>query len=1272
MDWGDRLVLIMFLGVFLRQGGALAVSGIYVNNQKIDKFEADRIKLLHPARPSSSINQTPSSSVGKDELLTKDNFTNAQHYYQYLVGANPASYIDLLWGRNKTHFPSLLRVGAPSLGFNWHSDDEQSSIKNTLNNSSPVYIGDYQHVQLPVLLPSTSTRAPSSRPTRRFKKRPKPKPTPEPQRVQVSPGGKNELSPETLALLSRYYSFSCTLVPKQRSQLVVTTTMPPTTTRKLKTRRLTTQRPITAMTTSRPTTSSSTGKRKKTTVYVDPPVINRIGGMLESVYNFMENALTSTEYVPDSKETGAAGVSKADPQEHLRSVPTSSTKVKRNTRNITSAISDILARIGDSSGGSTELDSDTRITSQWLSTTTESSSESSKRFTPDRVTISGLPTIVSEGNKNKMTTNIQVTSEYTAATPPTVPVRKPSSSSDENDEDSSEEESEEDYFGGFDGFSEDDEEEDDDEDDDDQSKDDDSEELGRPGGQGVLVNDKDYDEDDDGEDGTQAGQPVRIKRVKKRRRKKRPASSYEDTAEYSDEDDGSSDEEGEYDDRDAPSGDDDEEDDDDYESGEAPDDAAEGFFGGLFSTFGRFVRSLGFGGAARGTPEEYDDYDEGGGRSTTPRVLDTKRRPTRSTSNGVDGPATQIERDPDVTSPERSPPSWLNLPPSYLFNEIGDDPIEVPVQEELTVLEAPVPPTPETPTSVDTSSSWFDLMMPWDFFNPWTHDDAENAVQEAILTTEAPLTLAAPTQPPEVETSTPTSAPAAGSNWLSQFFVGSPTTTKPPKPRPKPPKAPQAEQLVAALAQYLVAARPTPQSTPKPRRKKSYAGYQLWRVSVQSSEHLQRLVDFQRSPEGLQLQWWSGPSLYEPTDVLVPPGAVAENFHDYLSEDGIQYEPTIRDLGRAIAYENPRMTRREQIENEVLHGHPMTWFRYHRYADIVKYLDYLGRRHSQQVRLLHIGRSYEGRPLTVVRVSLPPPARRSARSATKKRRPAVFIEAGAHGHQWVGPAVATWLLQRLLEPSNSTAEQETIRSYDWYVLPVANPDGYEYSHEHDRMWSKSRSRPDHRPQPGFGQTLLSSALSWWSNAQTTASRDRSSETCYGVDLDHNWAHRWQDTPESSRSECSATYAGPAAFSEPETRAVRDLLLTGRARNVRIFLSLQAYGQTLSYPNDGDDTSTRHGAYAFGDVHEMAAVGLEAMRGAGGELPYTLERPGSANRGPERGGTSTGYARYAAGIRYSYTLRLPDTGTHGFLFPPSNIVSTGRDTFELIKGMMDYS
>uniref|UniRef100_A0A182W4M8 Peptidase M14 domain-containing protein n=1 Tax=Anopheles minimus TaxID=112268 RepID=A0A182W4M8_9DIPT len=1273
-----------------------AVSGIYVNNHKIDKFEVDRVNLI---RPGDTPSQEPAGYVSKHGLLTKDNFTSVQQYYQYLVGEDPVRYIDLLWGKNKTQLPSIFRIGgvsSPSVNypltthspptaasnptrFTLNYSDDQSPIKNTLNNTNLAYYGDYQRPQsaapsvvtaVPLRQPVSTIQSPTNpTPARRRKKKPTVAAVSSAQQVSLPAGvlgaigtppsdtTKAELTPETLSLLSRYYSFSCTLTPIQPTPATYptpSTIRPPiSTTRRTKTRYLTTKATVKATTKRpKPATVTSGVKQKKPVVYVDPPVIKRIGGMLESVYTFMENALTSTEYVEDSEETRAA--------KHRMAERSNSSKVKRNTYTKASLEGD-PDYMGSTSG---EMDGASRATlvdtdQTWLPVANDGTAKVTKQFTPKLVTISGLPaTLSTDGNKNKMTTNIQVTSEYTAATPPTVTLGKPRPDDSADYEDSSEEESEEDYFEGFGGF----EEADDEDDDDDEEEEEEDEEDGnygngpvRPNRQTALTNDKDYEDV-----GTHVERPVRIKRVKKRRRKKRPVVSYEDTSEYSDEDTSDEVDEDEYDDRNESNGEEDEDDDD--ESDEPPEDA-EGFFSRMFSTFGRFVRSLGF---ARGTPDDYDDDDGGNARSTTPRVQSVRRRPTRSTSE--DSPPVTPNRQ-TLLSPERSPTDWLGIPgASYLLNDIEEEGDQV-----IPPLEFPAVTVPSTST---TSSGWFDMMMPWEFFNPWNSDVSPGDVEEEQ---EHPITVPPATSVPQTEHQV---APMSG--WLSQFFDAS--TTKSP---PSTTALPKPDQLLSVLAQYVAQTASTKRpaemepvhTTTHPSRPVSYTNYQLWRIFVHTEDQLQRLDEYRQSPDGIKLQWWNNPSRMRPTDVLVPPGPQTDSLREFLEEEGLRYEATIRDVGQAIAYENPRMTRREQMEMELLHGHPLTWYRYHRYGDIVKFMHYLQRRYPQHVQLLHIGRSYEGRPVTVVRVSFGTQRPKRSRKPSKKR-PAVFVEAGAHGHQWIGPAVATWLLNRLLDrldkspgnstPSTESADLKTVQSYDWYVLPVLNPDGYEYSHRHDRLWSKNRSNQTQHTPSGVGQALLSSAINWWNAHKPQLTQDTPREdSCYGVDLNRNWAYHWQQASDLMyRDRCSDTYAGSEPFSEPESRALRDFLLT-RRRNVRLYLSLQAYGQVLSYP-ETDSVNTRdkerYGPETFGDVHEMASVGLEAMRGEAGEFLYNLE----PEAGPLTYGTSTGYARHGAGIRYSYTFTLPDKGTHGLLLPPSSIVPIGRDLFELLKGMIEYS
>lgn len=99
----------------------------------------------------------------------------------------------------------------------------------------------------------------------------------------------------------------------------------------------------------------------------------------------------------------------------------------------------------------------------------------------------------------------------------------------------------------------------------------------------------------------------------------------------------------------------------------------------------------------------------------------------------------------------------------------------------------------------------------------------------------------------------------------------------------------------------------------------------------------------------------------------MPPN-INKHVQESLEYESIPYEIVIWDLEKAIKYENPVMTRKQKAELEEYQGHPMTWYRYHDYDDIMIYLDYLRVTYSDIVELIHIGRSYEGRPLIIVKV----------------------------------------------------------------------------------------------------------------------------------------------------------------------------------------------------------------------------------------------------------------------------------------------------------------
>ena len=58
-------------------------------------------------------------------------------------------------------------------------------------------------------------------------------------------------------------------------------------------------------------------------------------------------------------------------------------------------------------------------------------------------------------------------------------------------------------------------------------------------------------------------------------------------------------------------------------------------------------------------------------------------------------------------------------------------------------------------------------------------------------------------------------------------------------------------------------------------------------------------------------------------------------------------------------------------------------------------------------------------------------------------KPIIWIEAGIHAREWISPAVATFIFRELVEDYDE--HPEYLDNFNWYFLPVANPDGYAYT-----------------------------------------------------------------------------------------------------------------------------------------------------------------------------------------------------------------------------------
>ena len=138
-----------------------------------------------------------------------------------------------------------------------------------------------------------------------------------------------------------------------------------------------------------------------------------------------------------------------------------------------------------------------------------------------------------------------------------------------------------------------------------------------------------------------------------------------------------------------------------------------------------------------------------------------------------------------------------------------------------------------------------------------------------------------------------------------------------------------------------------------------------------------------------------------------------------------------------------------------------------------------------------------------------------------------------HAREWIAVATSTYLLDKIVEVfrtgDKSSCDAEAIQSVDWYIAPLLNPDGYEWSQTNYRMWRKNRAPP------------------------------LDGSNCYGVDLNRNWDVIGFGLGVTSSNPCSDTYKGREPNSEPETKAVAATIQKYKV-NIRIYLTFHSYGQ----------------------------------------------------------------------------------------------------------------
>ncbi|NXS90345.1 CBPB2 Carboxypeptidase, partial [Erpornis zantholeuca] len=296
---------------------------------------------------------------------------------------------------------------------------------------------------------------------------------------------------------------------------------------------------------------------------------------------------------------------------------------------------------------------------------------------------------------------------------------------------------------------------------------------------------------------------------------------------------------------------------------------------------------------------------------------------------------------------------------------------------------------------------------------------------------------------------------------------------------------------------------------------------------------------------------------------------------------------------------------------------------YHSMKEIYRWMEQVVKVHSDLLQKIYIGSSYEKRPLYVLKIS----------KSKEKSKNAIWIDCGIHAREWISPAFCLWFIGHAIHVRERDQTMTTLlEHFDFYVMPVINVDGYEYtwSHPSNRLWRKSRS-------------------------------SHGNSKCIGTDMNRNFDAHWCG-PGASHYECHETYCGPYPESEPEVKAVARFVRDHKD-TIKAYITMHSYSQLVLFPYSYTTNKSK-------DHEELESLAQKAAKAIKRTTWKTYRHGAGAQTIYLAPGGSDDWA-YDLGIKYSFTFELRDTGTHGFLLPSREIKPTCLEALSAVKEIAQH-
>ncbi|XP_004922815.1 carboxypeptidase B [Bombyx mori] len=387
-------------------------------------------------------------------------------------------------------------------------------------------------------------------------------------------------------------------------------------------------------------------------------------------------------------------------------------------------------------------------------------------------------------------------------------------------------------------------------------------------------------------------------------------------------------------------------------------------------------------------------------------------------------------------------------------------------------------------------------------------------------------------------------------------------------------------------------------------KNEEYMGFRVYNLTFSTQEQQDK---FHLLKSDL-IEFWQRPNLQRNVvgQAMVPPSHFPW-FEEQLEKLGIERSLHVTDVFEFLKEKDPTPMLRNNRNFD--------YTDFYRYNEILNHLNTLKESYANNpninVDIIQHGVTDQNRPLVYLKIS----------RATTAIRPVVIIEAGIIPNEWITIPAVLNTVDRILEGS------AYLDAFDWIVVPVVNPDGYEYTHTNLRLWSKSRS-----------------------------TRSNLGIICPGVNINRNFDLDWSHF-DSSSSPCSHLYAGVEPFSEPETKLLKHLIDEYGTRT-RLYLSLQNNGGFLTYPWHFEKA-------ASGMFRQHHLTGIDAVNAMNEN--YILGAA-SVVFGERASGTSVDYVR-SNGLLYTFNIDIVQRG-NGVLIPAGEIRSIVDDVWRGISAIVN--